>query len=73
MKANDLPKNFRNKAVIEKELSTANYIPFSSHVTKTIIKNKSGDYLSCISMEGIAHETADIGDINIWHQNLNTA
>ncbi|MGY4831812.1 VirB4 family type IV secretion/conjugal transfer ATPase (plasmid) [Sphaerotilaceae bacterium SBD11-9] len=47
------------------------FVPYSNHVTKTIIKLKSGDYMAVLRMQGAAHESADASDINMWHSQLN--
>lgn len=49
------------------------FIPYRSHVTKTGIKLKTGDYISIIRMQGASHESADAQDINMWHGQLNSA
>lgn len=58
-------KEFRN------EEPTASFIPFSSHVTRSVVKLASGDYIQTIRMQGAAHESADVQDINAWHDQLN--
>lgn len=47
------------------------FLPYSNHVTKTIVKLKNGDYLATLRMQGAAHESADAQDINMWHGQLN--
>jgi type IV secretion system protein VirB4 len=58
-------------AELAKEVDTSDFIPYSSHVTKDIIKLASGDYIKILRLQGAAHESADIQDINIWHEQLN--
>ncbi len=58
-------------AETSKEVSIAEFIPYSSHVTKNTVKLANGDYLQTIRMQGAAHESADVQDINIWHDQLN--
>jgi len=53
------------------EVDTADFIPYSSHVTRNIIKLDSGDYVQILRLQGAAHESADIQDINLWHGQLN--
>lgn len=53
------------------EVVTAAFIPYSNHVTRNVIKLHSGDYLQVIRLQGAAHESADIEDINVWHDQLN--
>lgn len=55
------------------EEGTSSFIPFRSHVTKSAIKLKSGDYITIVRMQGASHESADAQDINMWHSQLNNA
>jgi len=54
------------------EVGASAFIPYRSHVTKTAIKLKSGDYISVIRLQGASHESADAQDINMWHTQLNS-
>jgi len=56
---------------MKQEEGTASFIPYSSHVTKSAVKLTSGDYVQVIRMQGAAHESADVLDINTWHDQLN--
>ena len=56
---------------VRNEEETSTFIPYSSHVTRNTVKLESGDYLQTIRLQGAAHESADIADINIWHDQLN--
>ncbi len=56
---------------IDKEVPASDFIPYSSHITQNIIKTQNGDYVAVIRVEGIAHESADNGDLNAWHNQLN--
>ncbi len=58
-------------AAFENEVDASAFIPYSSHATKDIIKLDGGDYIKIIRLQGAAHESADIQDINIWHEQLN--
>ena len=58
-------------AALKNEVDASEFIPYSSHVTQDIIKLGSGDYLKILRLQGAAHESADIQDINIWHEQLN--
>ena len=53
----------------EEELST--FIPYSSCVTRNAIKLVGGDYIQVIRVQGAAHESADVVNINAWHEQLN--
>jgi len=56
---------------LKNEVDAADFIPYSSHVTRNIIKLDSGDYIQILRLQGAAHESADIQDINIWHDQFN--
>ena len=62
---------FRFSAAFKKEDDASNYVPYSSHVTKSVIKMVNGDYVQIFRLQGAAHESADIDDINSWHNQLN--
>lgn len=62
---------FKFAPEIAKEESTSIFIPYTSHITKNIVKSVSGDYVQVIRLQGAAHESADIEDINSWHHQLN--
>lgn len=47
------------------------FIPYAGHVTRQVVKLKTGDYITTFRMQGAAHESADVRDINIWHDQLN--
>ena len=56
---------------MKSEETTASFIPYSSHVTQNAVKLASGDYIQTIRVQGAAHESADVQDINAWHDQLN--
>jgi type IV secretion system protein VirB4 len=58
---------------IKKEKDSSDFIPYGSHVTKSVVRLHSGDYLAVIRVQGAAHESADVQDINLWHQQVNNA
>ena len=62
---------FNFSTAVDAEEQTASFIPYSSHVTRNAIKLTSGDYVQIIRLQGAAHESADIRDINVWHDQLN--
>ena len=62
---------FKFSAAMNKEVTTADFIPYTSHLTKNVVKLASGAYIQTIKMQGAAHESADIQDINAWHDQLN--
>lgn len=62
---------FKYADALKNEEGTAAFIPYSSHVTKSAVKLAGGDYIQVIRMQGAAHESADVQDINSWHDQLN--
>lgn len=62
---------FKYADALKNEELTAAFIPYSSHVTKNVVKLANGDYIATIRMQGAAHESADVQDINSWHDQLN--
>lgn len=64
-------KLFEFVKALRNEVTTASFIPYSSHVTGHTIKLASGDYLQVLKLQGAAHESADIADVNIWLDQLN--
>ncbi|PKO47049.1 MAG: VirB4 family type IV secretion/conjugal transfer ATPase [Betaproteobacteria bacterium HGW-Betaproteobacteria-22] len=62
---------FQFSKYLKSELEASSFIPYSSHVTENTIKLVSGDFMQIIKLQGAAHESADVEDINNWHQQLN--
>lgn len=62
---------FKFANIVKSEETTASFIPYSSHVTQNAVKLASGDYIQTIRVQGAAHESADVQDINAWHDQLN--
>lgn len=62
---------FKHQQAFIREVGTAQFIPYSNHVTPNAVALVSGDLLHVIRIQGAAHESADIQDINIWHEQLN--
>lgn len=62
---------FKFASAVKNEEPVSTFIPYSTHVTREIVKLVSGDYIATIRLQGAAHESADIRDINSWHEQLN--
>ncbi|MDD2833377.1 MAG: VirB4 family type IV secretion/conjugal transfer ATPase [Methylotenera sp.] len=62
---------FQFSKYLRSELEASSFIPYSSHVTENTVKLVSGDFMQIIKLQGAAHESADVEDINNWHQQLN--
>lgn len=55
-----------------REVPVAGFVPYSSHLTDTIIRTREGDFLRIFRLEGIAFETADPVDILARHEGFNS-
>jgi type IV secretion system protein VirB4 len=55
------------------EKATADYIPFSTHITPEFVMTKDGDLVCTIRLSGVAHEARDDLDLHAWHLSLNGA
>jgi type IV secretion system protein VirB4 len=62
---------YKNQSAVENEQSTSTFIPYGNHVTDNVVKLVSGDYIVTFRLQGAAHESADIQNVNIWHDQLN--
>ncbi len=62
---------FEFAKALSSEVEASSFIPYSSHVTENTIKLESGDFLQIIKLQGAAHESADVEDVNNWHNQLN--
>ncbi len=56
-----------------REKPAADYIPYSHHVTPTIIATRGGEYLSTWAIGGRSHQTASKGELASWVCDLNNA
>jgi type IV secretion system protein VirB4 len=48
----------------------AEFVPYSSHVSRYNLRTQAGDTLTTIKIAGVAHEAADDADIQSWHDAL---
>lgn len=55
----------------KKEVPISTFIPYQNHVTENIIKTENDDYVLTIRLQGIPHESANISQLNAWHEQLN--
>ena len=60
-----------SQKILQSEIPVARYIPYSHHVTPTIISTKNGDYLSVWRLGGRSHQSAAAEDIFNWTRELN--
>lgn len=55
---------------VERDLSSSDFIPYESHLTRNLIRLDSEHLLFVLKLQGAAHESADEGTQNIWHESL---
>lgn len=55
-----------------KDYSSAKNIPFSYHLTDSIVSLKDKEFIAVIKVSGRPHQTTDEKDIYRWIENLNT-
>ncbi|ACL64482.1 type IV secretion/conjugal transfer ATPase, VirB4 family [Anaeromyxobacter dehalogenans 2CP-1] len=55
------------------ELPATAFVPYSHHVTPTIVATRGGEYLSAWKLGGRAHEAASAGEQAEWVADLNNA
>jgi len=58
-------------SAVPKETSVSEYIPYSHHVTPTIISTRNADYLSVWKIAGRSHQSASAEDVYDWVRELN--
>jgi type IV secretion system protein VirB4 len=61
----------RHAAVLRREFTTADRIPYSAHVAPTVIRTAFGDYLQVFRLAGASFESNDDEELNNWHERLN--
>jgi len=61
----------RREQAARLDVPAADRIPYAAHVTGTILRTWSGDYVQTLRLGGVSFESADDVAINSWHQRLN--
>ena len=56
---------------LRRELTAAEQIPYTAHVSPTVVKTSFGDYLQVFRLSGASFETNDDQELNNWHERLN--
>ena len=56
---------------LRRELAAAERIPYSAHVSATVVKTALGDYLQVFRLGGASFESNDDEELNNWHERLN--
>ena len=61
-----------NRAMaIGREFSAADRIPYTAHVSPTVIRTSFGDYVRVFRLGGASFESNDDEELNNWHERLN--
>jgi type IV secretion system protein VirB4 len=53
------------------ELTVDRHIPYTAHVAPEVVRTAFGDYLQVFRLSGASFESADIDQLNVWHEKLN--
>lgn len=61
----------RRTAAVLREPTAARHIPYSAHVSETVVKTFAGDYVQAFRLAGVSFESADDETLNNWHERLN--
>jgi type IV secretion system protein VirB4 len=61
----------RRATALRHERSAACRIPYTAHVTPTIVRTGAGDYVQVFRLGGASFESADDEVLNNWHERLN--
>lgn len=59
--------------LIKNDPDPAHFLPYARHVSEHVLQLDNGELMATFSLDGLAFETADIGDLNDWHEKLNIA
>lgn len=55
---------------LKTEKATSDWIPYTIHVSPNNVKDDKGNLITVIKVEGAAHESADVDDVQLWHESL---
>lgn len=58
-------------AASRRELPAARQIPYTAHVSESLVKTQAGDYVQVFRLAGASFESADDEELNNWHERLN--
>lgn len=56
---------------LRRERLAAEHIPYTAHVSETVVKTRFGDYVQGFRLSGTSFECADDEQLNNWHERLN--
>ena len=63
--------NTIRSVALRRERSAAEHVPYTAHVSETVVKTSSGDYIQAFRLGGASFETTDDEQLNSWHERLN--
>ena len=55
----------------QRERLAAEHIPYTAHVTDSLVRTTEGDYVQTFRLAGAPFESADDAELNSWHERLN--
>ena len=61
----------KREQALRRERCAAEHIPYTAHVSDTVVKTELGDYLQAFRLGGGSFESADDDLLNSWHERLN--
>ncbi|MFZ1868769.1 MAG: VirB4 family type IV secretion/conjugal transfer ATPase [Steroidobacteraceae bacterium] len=61
----------RRQAAVRRELAADRYIPYTAHVAPEVVRTAFGDYLQAFRLGGASFESADVEQLNVWHEKVN--
>jgi len=59
------------RAAMRHELTADQYIPYTAHVAPEVVRTSFGDYVQVFRLGGASFESADVDQLNVWHEKLN--
>lgn len=59
--------------LIRNDPDPGHFLPYARHVSDHVLKLDNGELMATFALDGMAFETADIADLNDWHEKLNVA
>jgi type IV secretion system protein VirB4 len=64
-------RTLKRAAAMRREFTTADRIPYTAHVSPTVVRTVFGDYLQAFRLGGASFESNDDEELNNWHERLN--
>lgn len=60
-----------NQALMSREVPVSKTIPYSEHVSPHVLTTHGLELVTCFRLAGVAHESADDDDLDLWLARLN--